>query len=302
MKSFTQRVLTAVAIASAISLQLLSLAPAVQAKKEMQSPIPRLTTFQRLRKSDSMWKVLEDEEVKDGMKTVMGSALEKYFDLTQLTEMPEVVGDDLYSAGGVRGLYTECETFFDLNLITKKQCIVLLDGGVLSVYGAASMEQSPQPVKDYIQDVESRYSGTSKLSIRFEKPDTSTREIVKALQPKKNLNLNTITGLYARVDSDQRFECANLKVLRLPGNKIKFCCDALSGSHSGEASGIVPIKGNVAQYDDNFGTDYGYRMTMQFDGKFVYISQKGEGFGGVGVTSTGKYQKMDDKAPLIAAE
>ena len=301
MNSLTQRVYAVFTVSSAIAIQMLALPPVVEAKKGFVTPVPHVTTLQRLRKSDSMWHVLEDEEVKNGMKAVMGNAVERYFDLTQLAEMPEVDADDLYSAGGVRGLYTVCETFFNLNLQTKKVCIVLLDNNKLSIYGAASSEQLPQPVKDYIEDVQSRQTG-SKLGIAFEKAKTSPVQIVKSVQPKKNLNLSTVTGLYARVDSDQRFESANLKVLSLPGNRIKFCCDALSGSHSGEASGVVLLKGKVAEYDENYGTDYGYKMTMEFDGKYVYISQRGEGFGGIGVTASGKYLKMDDNAPQIEAE
>ncbi|MBX9721490.1 MAG: hypothetical protein K2X81_08865 [Candidatus Obscuribacterales bacterium] len=301
MNSLTQRFYAVMTVSTAIAIQLLAFSPSAEAKKGFVTPLPRVTTLQRLRKSDTMWKVFEDEDVKAGMKAAMGNAVEKYFDLTQLTEMPEVDGDDLYAAGGVRGLYTVCETFFNVNLQTKKQCIVILDNNKLSVYGAESNEQLPQPVKDYIDDVQSRHAEPH-LRVVFEKPSSAPVQIVKALQPKKNINLNSLTGVYARIDSDQKFECANLKVVSLPGNKIKFCCDALNGSHSGEASGVVPVNGRVAEYEDNFGTDYGYKMIMEFDGKYVNIVQKGEGFGGIGVTASGKYIKMDDKAPQIEAE
>ncbi|MGL1311268.1 hypothetical protein ACSTKO_24990, partial [Vibrio parahaemolyticus] len=81
---------------------------------------------------------------------------------------------------GVRGMYTVCETFFDLNLQNKKQCIAILDNNKIAVYGAESKEQLPQPVKDYIDDVQSRHSD-GLLEVVFEKPGNAPVQIVKAL-------------------------------------------------------------------------------------------------------------------------
>lgn len=287
-----------------LALQMTAFSPAVSAKnfwdqKKSSVVIATMpTNFQRLRKTDSLWTVLEDAEVKKEMQTVMGAAVENYFDATQVTELPSVNGDDLYSAGGVRGLFTLSESFFDLNLANKKLCLAVLNDRALSIYGASSFEQLPAPVREYIEDLQTRIA-PDKLKIQFEKPAPGAPQTAAKPEFKKHVRLGVVTGSYSRVDTDPRFECAAVKVLRLRCNKIKFSCTAFSGSHSGEASAIVDIKDNCADYSFASGADSGYKLTLRFDGKYLYVEQAGEGFGGIGVTASGTYRKVDDQEPMI---
>lgn len=304
LKRNTALILTAGVIAT----QIAAVTPAFSAKgfwdqkKALaQRGMPEIqTSLIRLKKSDNLWTVLEDSEVKSLMKKVMGSDTEKYFNMTQLAEMPEVKGNDLYSAGNVRGMFTICETFFNLNLTTKKLCICVLDDNKLSIYGAQSHEDLPEPVREYIRDLQGRMS-TTKAKITFAKPNPAPAMLAEAkpAKTKKHLNVNVITGSYKRVDSDQKFEAAELKVLRMSGNKISFSCQAIDGAHTGEASGVVPIKDNIAVFKQDEGNDMTYKLIMHFDGKFVHIAQVGDGFGGIGVTATGTYEKTDDHKPQI---
>ncbi len=301
-------------VALAVTVQALSFSPNAAGKNfEKQSSaslnqvLAQETSLIRLKKSESLWTVLEDEDVKSLMKSTMGADLDKYFDATQITELPDVKGADLYAAGGVRGLFTISESFFDLNMNTKKVCVCVLAENKLSIYGVDSMSKLPEPVKEYIDDVRSRLHGKEAMvssvalpQICFARPKREdSSKLVAVHAAKKNLNLSQLTGSYSRVDTEPKFEGADFRVVSLPGNKINFCCQALNGSHTGEASGVVPIKNNTAVYDCEYGSDSGYRLIMRFDGKYVYVDQVGEGFGGIGVTASGVYQKVDDHAPQI---
>lgn len=301
-------------VALAVTVQALSFSPNAagessekQNSASLNQVLAQETSLIRLKKSESLWTVLEDEDVKALMKSAMGADLDKYFNATQITELPDVKGADIYAAGGVRGLFTISESFFDLNMNTKKVCICVLSDGKLSIYGVDSMSKIPEPVKEYIDDVRSRlHSREAMLSneelpkLCFAKAKREESSKLAALPAqKKHLNFSELTGSYSRVDTEPRFEGADFRVVSLPGNKINFCCQALNGAHTGEASGVVPIKNNTAVYDFEYGTDYGYRLIMRFDGKYVYVDQVGEGFGGIGVTASGVYQKVDDQAPQI---
>jgi hypothetical protein len=287
------------------AFQLIQPSPCAAARHSVQrksTPAPASvpTNFMRLKKSDSLWVVLEDPEVRQGMKDIMGTAVEKYFDATQITELPDVRDNELYSIGGVRGLYTIRESFFNVNLATRKLCVIVLNDNDLSIYGVPSFDRLPQPARDYIDDLQSRRVDPSeKLNIQFLKPEAAPQVSAREPQPKKNLKLGVVTGCYTRVDTNPRFESADFKVARLPGDKIKFCCTALSGSHSGQASAVVPIVNNTAEYSLDFEKGAGYKLSMQFDGKYVYVSQEGEGFGGIGVNASGTYRKVDDTVPQI---
>lgn len=276
-------------------------------KKTELAAKPQQTSLIRLKKSDSLWTVLEDFEVKELMKETMGADLEKYFSSTQLTELPDVKGEDLYATGGVRGLFTITESFFDVNLNTKKVCVCVLNEGVISVWGADSFQTLPEPVREYIEDVQSRIKQDAVgqkqgpgAKVCFEKPKHEPVHTADSKSKQgKHMNLSNVTGSYSRVDTEPRLEGADFRVVKLPGNKINFSCNALSGAHTGGASGVVAMQKDTAIYDCDFGEPYGYRLRMRFDGKFVYIEQEGDGFGGIGVTASGTYQKMDDQTPQI---
>lgn len=187
MKSPNQKFITAIITAIAASVPFASLTP-VFAKHfaEEQSAsytLPQQTNLLRLRKADNLCTVLEDAEVKESMKESMGSAVQKYFDTTQIMELPNVKGNDLYSAGGISGLFTICESFFNINLLTKKVVIVLLDDDKLSIYGAADETELPAPVQEYIEDLQLRVS--TRLKISFEKPSRTPFIAVKKSDPSK---------------------------------------------------------------------------------------------------------------------
>ena len=298
-------ILTSVAIAA----QTTALATEVSAKGfwdqkkalTQRTPVLQHSSLIRLKKSDELWKVLEDSEIKALMKQTMGSDTEKYFNVSQLIEMPNVDKDELYAAGNVRGLAGIMESFFDLNMASKKLCICVLDDGQLSIYGAADHEALPAAVREYIKDLQGRMDRRPKIV--FAKANTNvalTAQESKQAQPKKHMNVAVVTGSYKRVDCDPRFNGADLKVVRLPGGKINFSCQAIDGAHTGEASGVVPIsKSNIAVYKQDEGADMTYKLIMHFDGKYVHVAQVGDGFGGIGVTATGTYEKMDDHKPEI---
>jgi hypothetical protein len=133
------------------------------AKQKLQNSqfasTPQEFTLQRLKKADSLWTVIEDPEVKECIKTCMGSDIQKYFAATQEAELPDVKGDDLYSLGFVKGLCTIKESFLDLNLRTRKACIAVLDCNQLKIYGADSANDLPEPMILYIDDLKSRKAG-----------------------------------------------------------------------------------------------------------------------------------------------
>jgi len=152
--------------AAAVVFQMLATAPCATAKhfvERHQAAVVAADSSEsnllRLRKSDSMWTVLELPEVQAQMQKVMGTNIEKYFAATQIIDMPSVRGDELYASGGVGAQYNATESFFDLNLVSKRVCVVVLADRKLSVYGADSFETMPSAAQDFVLDLQSRLAG-----------------------------------------------------------------------------------------------------------------------------------------------
>lgn len=252
--------------------------------------------LKRFAKATDGWKVVNDPLVKKCMKAAMGNAVDRYFDNTQLLETPKVTGDDLVVTGGVRGLFTITESVLSLNLRNNTACVGLLDDNKIDIYGAQTTAALPKAVKDYIRDLEKRKA--EKVTVSFLKPDT--KPVKKAAsakrQPVKALNIENLTGTYQRDDSSQ-FDSSDLAVELLKDGKIKFQIEAMSGSHTGEATGEAAVKNGIATFTDKISDNCSYTLTMKFKGKYVEVTQDGEGFGGMGVTADGKYVKTDDSKP-----
>ncbi|MBX9686528.1 MAG: hypothetical protein K2X27_07485 [Candidatus Obscuribacterales bacterium] len=114
------------------------------------------SSFNRFRKIDSLDQVFDDSEVRDSMKLILGEDLGKFLASSKTMEMPEVSGDELYSLGLAPSGSDLKETFFDLNLMSKKICIALLSKESLDVYGLKSIDDAPPALIEYIKDLESR--------------------------------------------------------------------------------------------------------------------------------------------------
>lgn len=136
-------------------------------EKNHCTPPSQQFNFNRLRKADDLWQVIDDPELRDCMKESMGADLQKYFDATERAELPEIKGDDLYSLGFVPHLFTIRESFLDLNLRTRKICIAVLDCDKLQIYGADSKTDLPEPMILYIDDLKSRKSSDRPLNICY---------------------------------------------------------------------------------------------------------------------------------------
>jgi hypothetical protein len=163
--------LTVQAARSPLTVQRASVVECRQASASAVTVLPVQTNLLRLRKADTLWVVLKDPQVKKAMNEAMGTAVKKYLDATEITELPDVKNNELYSAGAVKGLYTIMESFFDLNLLTGKVCIAVLDDSTLSVYGVESFDKLPVATREYIEDLKTRMVDSSGLSIHFKKPE-----------------------------------------------------------------------------------------------------------------------------------
>jgi len=275
-----------------VSMQLFA-APSIAAPTAKTS-VATTNYFQKFRKDPDAWDVVNDPKVQAAMKKVMGNKVSDFFDVTQMLEMADVEGDSFTTYGGIRGLFTLTETVFNLNLKTGEVCVGVLDIDKIKVYGTKNGTSVPKPVREYLTNLAQRKHG-EKLAVIYAQPDWSKHESKEVAKPKK-LNLNTaiVTGEYERIGVDTRFEGGSLQVEKLDGNRIKFNLMACSGAHSGGAEGIIPIKDNLAVYKND-----AFTIEMKFSGNTVTICQEGEGFGGIGVTAAGIYEKTDDQTPAI---
>ena len=147
------------------------------------------------------WELLKNPVVKQSMMNAMGSKFPLFKERTETLNQLTVLGDEIYSHGGVKGLYTIQETAFSFNTKTQIMQVALLDDSKLNIWGAANQSALSQPMKNYITDLQSRAEDT-KVQLLFEAPNQSTIKSAGAPTPKSaapaNLNLSSLTGTYER--------------------------------------------------------------------------------------------------------
>jgi len=116
----------------------------------------------------------------------------------------------------------------------------------------------------------------------------------------------TVTGSYYGPSK------AGLDVLELPGGRIKFYLVALGrlsdpgGPTTGEAYGVVPLRGGVAIYqyhgdpDRSDGSkDVAGKLVMRFQGGRVFVSEQDDLGFGQGVRAGGIYVRHSRKRPVF---
>ncbi len=246
--------------------------------------------FERFRKQSDPWKILNDAQVKSGIKALMGNKDDNYWSCTQLVGEPTVEGNDLFLGACVRGLNGYMNSGLDINLATGKICVGYLDNDVFHIFGVNNEAEMPKQMKDF------NHESLSDKKLSFDKADWTPikKPSTQARGSTKPLNVSVLTGTYSR--KGNRFEEATLLVKQLPGNKIRFQLSAANGGHTGEASGTDAIKNNVVRHNEN---EDGV-ITMKFNGNKVEITGRDSYFCGMGVSLLGTYIKSDDKAPTFS--
>jgi hypothetical protein len=251
-------------------------------------------------KSDDIWSILENASVKQSMKDVMGNEYPLFKERTQQLESVQVKGDEIFSQGGVEGLYTIQESAIDFNTKTNRAQVAILDDNNLNIWGAANNAELTKPMKEYVADLQSRKTNVT-VNLKFQPPNKSTIASVAVTQSKAKTNAKAATkrpisfaspvGTYHR---ESQWDGGTLQIVKLKGNKIKFALTAAHGANTGGASGIVDLVNNKATYKGE-----GFQLGFDYGGKSVFVSESGEGFGGMNVHTDGTYKKTDDKVPTI---
>ncbi|HEY9673334.1 MAG TPA: hypothetical protein V6D11_17960 [Waterburya sp.] len=132
----------------------------------------------------------------------------------------------------------------------------------------------------------------SSVAITEPKLNNSTNSPVK-LVTAANSRARNFTGTYMIKNK------STLDVLILPNNKLKFHLLATysppgnpAGTNTGEASGVVPLKGNTAVYQDQ-----DCKITMKFLGGKAQVTQVGNCGFGLRVNAEGTYFKRSNQTP-----
>lgn len=280
--SFTSAVVASFIAFSALTASPVSAAPTT---KDTSSGAPK-ASFERFRKQTDPGIIVNDPEVKKGIRSVMGNKDEHFWECAQLFDEPTVEGNDLFIGACVRGLNGFMNSALNINLATGKICAGYVDDATFHIFGAAKDSDVPQQMKTYNR--ETLHDKTIVLNVAdwTPKPKSAEKKVVK------KLNLNTLTGTYERNDS--KFVQSTLRVQQLKGNRIKFKIDALNGSHTGGTEGTVTVVNGIASYKED---DKNADIRLKFNGKKVDISGKDQYFCGMAVTLLGTYTKTDDKVP-----
>lgn len=136
--------------------------------------------------------------------------------------------------------------------------------------------------------------GVVNSSIAITDPELhdSTNSPIKLLNTVHSRAIN-FTGTYTIKSK------STLDVLILPNNKLKFHLLATysppgnpGGTNTGEASGVVPLKGNTAVYQDQ-----DCKITMKFLGDKAQVTQVGSCGFGLQVNAQGTYFKQSSQTP-----
>jgi hypothetical protein len=154
------------------------------------------SSLEKLKKYTDAWKVLSDPAVARNMKAVMGNKYFLFEERTQSLDEIRVEGNELFSSGGVQGLYTIMEGAFDLNTKTGQVQVALLDDTTLDVWGAASTSDLSAGMSNYIKDLQERMGSERELQVRFEAPNDSAieSEPAKKTKAKKRVNMASPSG------------------------------------------------------------------------------------------------------------
>lgn len=123
-------------------------------QKKSASRTALVYTYQRFAKSDSLPAILDDPELSMQLKALLGEDLQLYLKAAQINELPQYKNDEFY-ARGVSNL-GDCESFFNLNLKSKKLNVLVYKDGRLCVYGPANPDEFSFAVDEYIEDLKSR--------------------------------------------------------------------------------------------------------------------------------------------------
>jgi len=293
MKTFSSSLTYKMAVSSLV------LASCVCADVNSALAAPTVTTKTTTTKSstsafniDEPWSVLKTPKVIEAMKTAMGSSYPQFKESTQQLESFTVKGDELFSHGGVAGLYTEMESAISFNQKNNRAQVAILDDGKLKIWGASANGELTASMSAFIADLKSRRQNLA-WKVVFQSPGKPTTKTssTKSKTVVRNITTASPTGTYSR---DSQWDGATLKVLKLNGNKLKFEISAAHGANTGGADGEIALVNNKATY-----TGEGYKLTFDYQGKSIGVDESGDGFGGMGVTATGTYKKTDDKTPTF---
>ncbi len=251
-------------------------------------------------KSDDIWSILRNETVVQSMKNAMGNEYPLFAERTQQLESLKVKGDEIFSQGGVEGLYTIQESALDFNTKTNHAQVAILDNDNLNIWGAANNSELTKLMKDYVTDLQSRKSDVT-VNLKFLPPNKSTIAYARETKSqsktkakatsKRSISVASPVGTYHR---ESQWDGGTLQIVKLKGDKIKFGLTAAHGANSGGASGIVDLVNNKATYKGE-----GFQLGFDYRGKSVIVTESGEGFGGMNVYADGTYKKTDDKVPTI---
>src|SRR5208337_547719 len=112
--------------------------PSAMIAEDASPPGAPTSSLEKLKKYTDAWEVLHNPTVAHNMKAVMGNKYSLFEERTQSLDQVEVDGDEIFSQGGIQGLYTITEGAFDLNIKTGRVQVALLDNSALDIWGAAS--------------------------------------------------------------------------------------------------------------------------------------------------------------------
>lgn len=178
----------AFSILAAIVLAAFSL-PAIAGALGEGSPamLPTATNLIRLKKADSLGVILNDREVQERMRDVLGEDIGKYFSVTEIIEIPETKNNEIYAFATAREAGRRAESFFDLNLSNKKLCVIIRQDAHLFVYGADSAATLPEYAREYIDDLRLRLGKADKLNVRFKKVAAVAKDNDRKQSQSRNL-------------------------------------------------------------------------------------------------------------------
>ncbi|MBX9769891.1 MAG: hypothetical protein K2X29_00885 [Candidatus Obscuribacterales bacterium] len=260
---------------------------------KVASPMTSAATLSTLKQIDDPSEFLEAPQVHRLLSSMMGKHSESFLDCAQIPQSWQTQGDERFVSAILRGMATLRECCMYVNL-SSGHCIAgYLHDDDLHIFGASSKVDFPPAVVSWANDLKTRRNEiSSSLPIRwhFHNDVAIVNRVVAPIN---------LTGNYKRL-GDDRWSGSSLKLQSVAGNKAKFQIDAYSGSHTGNASGTVPIINNVATYlqpDIGSVNPVDATLTLKFNSDKTISIQAGYYFCGMGVTLDGTYKKVDNLVP-----
>ncbi len=263
---------------------------ALQSLASPSSPSVTLSQITLAKAKTDPFSISSAPYFKDALKKLMGTNAIIYDQDTQMVEV-ENSGNYIVVRGGIRGLDLSLSSLVVIDSKTGRLWVGTMNGDGLTIYGARTTADLPKPFSKWSNDIPEH----PKMILSGPTTKPPKVDLPEWMQVKPNANLTTVatTGTYARRHGD--FHQGAMLLIKEQKGKIQFQLSASCGANTGGAEGNLIKRGDTGIYKS---PDFDGKLEFEFSKNTIKVTEVPPGgFGGMGVTMSGTYDRVTDESP-----